>query len=81
MKFKFKFKFNDFLLHLATLTVILISIGLWVTVMTSDQRFSRISNESSSQSSASLSTHYRNVQSLRPGPGPMSSKRGPLPGP
>ena len=64
MKFKFKFKFNDFLLHLATLTVILISIGLWVTVMTSDQRFSRISNESSSQSSASLSTHYRNVQSF-----------------
>lgn len=64
MKFKFKFKFNDFLLHLTTLTVILISIGLWVTVMTSDQRFSRISNESSSQSSASLSTHYRNVQSF-----------------
>ena len=64
MKFKFKFKFNDFLLHLATLTVILISIGLWVTVMTSDQRFSRISNESSSQSSASLSTHYRNAQSF-----------------
>lgn len=31
MKFKFKFKFNDFLLHLATLAVILISIGLWVT--------------------------------------------------
>ena len=64
MKFKFKFKFNDFLLHLATLTVILVSIGLWVTVMTSDQRFSRISNESSSQSSASLSTHYRNVQTF-----------------
>lgn len=64
MKFKFKFKFNDFLLHLTTLTVILISIGLWVTVMTSDQRFSRISNESSSQGSASLSTHYRNVQSF-----------------
>ena len=64
MKFKFKFKFNDFLLHLATLAVSLISIGLWVTVMTSDQRFSRISNESSSQSSASLSTHYRNVQSF-----------------
>lgn len=64
MKFKFKFKFNDFLLHLATLAVILISIGLWVTVMTSDQRFSRISNESSSQSSASLSTHYRNIQSF-----------------
>ena len=45
MKFKFKFKFGDFLLHLVTTVVIAASVILWVMVMTSDERFSKISDE------------------------------------
>ena len=39
---KFKFKFGDFFLGLATFVVIVLSIILWIFIMTSDQRFSRI---------------------------------------
>lgn len=39
---KFKFKFSDLFLEIATILVIILSIILWIFIMTSDQRFSRI---------------------------------------
>lgn len=39
---KFKFKFGDFFLGLATFLAIVLSIVLWIFIMTSDQRFSNI---------------------------------------
>ena len=45
---KFKFKFGDFFLGLATFVVIVLSIILWIFIMTSDQRFSRI-NQTNNQ--------------------------------
>ncbi len=39
---KFKFKFGEFFLGLATLLAIVLSIVLWIFIMTSDQRFSNI---------------------------------------
>ncbi|MDE6492935.1 MAG: hypothetical protein K2L37_07290, partial [Lactobacillus sp.] len=45
---KFKFKFGDFFLDLATFVVIVLSIVLWIFIMTSDQRFSRI-NQTNNQ--------------------------------
>ena len=42
---KFKFKFGEFFLGLATLIVIVLSIVLWIFIMTSDQRFSNIGQQ------------------------------------
>ncbi|TSO25598.1 hypothetical protein FOD82_00550 [Lactobacillus sp. LL6] len=39
---KFKFKFSDLFLEIATVFVIILSIVLWIFIMTSDQRFSHI---------------------------------------
>lgn len=39
---KFKFKFSDLFLEIATIFVIILSIILWIFIMTSDQRFSHI---------------------------------------
>lgn len=39
---KFKFKFSDLILEIVTVVVIILSIVLWIFIMTSDQRFSRI---------------------------------------
>ena len=62
MKFKFKFKFGDFLLHLVTTVVIAASVILWVMVMTSDERFSKISDETAAQDSPAVKTRYRNMR-------------------
>lgn len=45
---KFKFKFGDFFLGLATTLAIVLSILLWIFIMTSDQRFSNIGQDQNS---------------------------------
>ncbi|MDE7056807.1 MAG: hypothetical protein K2O64_06195, partial [Lactobacillus sp.] len=45
---KFKFKFGDFFLGLASFVVIVLWKILWIFIMTSDQRFSRI-NQTNNQ--------------------------------
>src|SRR5699024_1007720 len=42
---KFKFKFGEFFLVLTTMIVIVLSIVLWIFIMTSDQRFSNIGQQ------------------------------------
>ena len=42
---KFRFKLGDFLLGLGTFIVIVLSIVLWIFIMTSDQRFSNIGQQ------------------------------------
>lgn len=66
MRFRFKFKINfkDILLNIATFAVIALSIYLWVTVMTSDQRFSQISNGDSTQSLVTVNSRYRGAQAF-----------------
>lgn len=43
---KFKFKFSNVFLGLATLAAIILSIVLWIFIMTNDQHFSRINQQS-----------------------------------
>lgn len=46
---KFKFKFSDLVLGIATAVVIVLSIVLWIFIMTSDQRFSGINQTQTSR--------------------------------
>ncbi|GAA3630435.1 hypothetical protein GCM10022297_06610 [Lactobacillus hamsteri] len=45
---KFKFKFGNFFLFLGTALAIILSIVLWIFIMTNDQRFSHIDQQRSS---------------------------------
>lgn len=57
---KFKFKFSDLILEIATVVVIILSIVLWIFIMTSDQRFSRINQTQTTHQQA----RSRNNKSL-----------------
>lgn len=45
----FKFKFSDFFLGLATVAAIVLSVFLWIFIMTNDQHFSRIDQSKTNQ--------------------------------
>lgn len=57
---KFKFKFSDLFLGIATGVVIILSIVLWIFIMTSDQRFSHINQTQTTRQQA----RNRNNKSL-----------------
>lgn len=59
---KFRFKLSNLLLHIATLSMIILSIVLWVFVMTNDQRFSHFIQQPKVEK-GKLSQH--NFKSLR----------------
>lgn len=59
---KFKFKFGEFFLGLGTLIVIVLSIVLWIFIMTSDQRFSNIGQNQSGTTKEQL--RNRSAKSL-----------------
>lgn len=59
---KFKAKISDALLLLATAIVIIISIVLWIFIMTNDQRFSQLNQSNNSSNRQQVKT--RNAKSL-----------------
>ena len=54
---KFKFKFGEFFLGLATLLAIVLSIVLWIFIMTSDQRFSNIGQNQNNTTKEQARSH------------------------
>lgn len=60
---KFKFKFGNFFLFLGTAAAIILSIILWIFIMTNDQRFSHI-NQSRSSSTNQEQLKNRNTKDL-----------------
>lgn len=58
---KFKLKISNILLHIATVGVIILSLVLWIFVMTNDQRFSHITQPKVEKTRISV----RNFKSLR----------------
>lgn len=60
---KFKFKFGDLVLQIAMVVVIILSIILWIFIMTSDQRFSRI-NQTQTTRQQSRSRNSKSLYDL-----------------
>lgn len=61
---KFRFKLGDFLLGLGTFIVIVLSIVLWIFIMTSDQRFSNIGQQNQENTTTKEQVRNRSVKSL-----------------
>ena len=61
---KFRFKLGDFLLGLGTFIVIILSIVLWIFIMTSDQRFSNIGQQNQENTTTKEQVRNRSVKSL-----------------
>ncbi|RVU71092.1 hypothetical protein EJK17_04355 [Lactobacillus xujianguonis] len=57
---KFKFKLGNFFLTLATAAAIVLSIVLWIFIMTNDQRFSHLSNQTQSSPVSRQQNRTRN---------------------
>ena len=58
---KFRFKLGDFLLGLGTFIVIVLSIVLWIFIMTSDQRFSNIGQQNQENTTTKEQVRNRSV--------------------